>query len=130
MQLRHRSLDRAHDREVVVAGERRMDSTLQADLRRAPLPRLLAAAHDLLVRNEIRGAAQVGRQLPLREGAEAAAEVAHVRVLDVARDDVRDLLAADFAPEAVGGGEHAVALMAASTEQTNELLLAELVAGV
>ena len=49
------------------------------------------------------GAAQVRGELPLRERAEAAAEVADVRVLDVARDDVADVVAVDLAPEQVGG---------------------------
>ena len=85
MQVGHRVLDRAHDRGVVVAVEGRMDAALQADLGRAPLPRLFGAPHDLAVRDEVRLAAQIRGQLPLREGTEAAAEVADVRVLDVAR---------------------------------------------
>ena len=46
--------------------------------------------------------AQVRRQLALREGAEAAAEVADVRVVDVPRDDVGDRVAADLAAKRVG----------------------------
>ena len=100
--------DRVHDRGVVVAGERRVDPALEADLGRAAVPRLARPPDDLLVRDEVRRAAQVRRQLPLREGAEAAAEVADVRVLDVPRDDVADLVAADVAAEPVGGGEDAL----------------------
>ena len=85
---RHGVLDRPHDVRVVVARERRMDPALEADLRRAALPRLLGAPNDLLERDEVRRAAQVRRELPLRERAEAAAEVADVRVLDVPGDDV------------------------------------------
>ena len=103
-----RSLIASHDRGVVVAGERRVDPALEADLGRAALPGLARAADDLLVRDEVRRAAQVRRQLALREGAEAAAEVADVRVLDVPRDDVGDLVAADLAAEPVGGGEDAL----------------------
>ena len=84
---------------VVVAVERRMDPALQADLRRAALPRLLRAADDLLVRDEVRRAAQVRGELALRERAEAAAEVADVRVLDVPRDDVGDGVAVHLAPQ-------------------------------
>ena len=45
---RHRVLDRPHDREVVVAVERRVDAALQADLDGAALPGLLDAPHDLV----------------------------------------------------------------------------------
>ena len=100
--------DRVDDRRVVVAGEGRVDAALEADLGRAALPGLARAADDLLERDEVRRAAQVRRQLPLREGAEAAAEVADVRVLDVPRDDVADLVAAHLAPQPVGGGEDAL----------------------
>ena len=73
---------------VVVARERRMDPALEADLGRAALPGLADAPHDLLVGHEVRRPAEVLGELPLREGAEPAAEVADVRVLDVPRDDV------------------------------------------
>src|SRR5262249_33827876 len=130
VQSRHRVLDRAHDGEVVVAGEGGMDPALQAHLRRAALPGLLAAAHDLVMRDEIRGAAKVRREPSLGERAEAAAEVADVRVLDVAGDDVGDLVAADLASQYVGGGEDAVALVATCSEEAYELVLAHLVARV
>src|SRR5204862_2634359 len=116
-------LDHTHDRDVVVPGEGRMDAALEADLRRAALPRLVAAPHDLLVRHEVRRAAQVRSQLALRERAESAAEVADVRVLDVARDDVGHIVAADLAPEPVGGCENPVALPAPRAEQSHELVL-------
>ena len=126
----YRLLDRAHDAGVVVARERRMDPALQADLGRASLPRLARTADDLLERDEIRRAAQVPRELPLREGAEPTAEVADVGVLDVPGDDVRDLVPAGLAAEPVRGGEDAVQLVPARLEQAGELLLAELVPGV
>src|SRR6476660_9822213 len=107
-----------------------MDAALQANLRRAPLPRLFAATDDLLVGHEVRRAAQVGGQLSLRERAKAAAEVTDVRVLDVARDDVGHRVAADFAPQRVGRCEDTVALATACTEEPDELVLAELVTGV
>ena len=105
-----------------------MDPALEADLDRAALPGLLDAADDLVERDEVRRAAQVRGQLALRERAEAAAEVADVRVLDVPRDDVADLVAADLAPEPVGGGEDALRLLAARVEQPRDLVLAELAA--
>ena len=128
--LRHRVLDRAHDRLVVLAGERGMDPALEADLGGAALPRLDDAAGDLLVRDEIRRPAEVRRELPLREGAEAAAEIADVGVLDVARDDVAHLVAVHVAAEPVGGGEDALALVAARLEQPRDRVLVQLVACV
>ena len=128
--LRHGVLDRAHHRLVVVAVERGMDPALQAHLRRAAIPRLEHAPRDLVVRYEERRPAQVRRELALRERAEAAAEVTDVRVLDVARDDVADVVAADLAPQTVGRCEHALALLAARAEEACDLLLAELVARV
>jgi hypothetical protein len=103
-----------------------VDPALKADLGRAALPRLLRPPHDLVQRHEVGRAAQVLGELALRECAEAAAEVADVRVLDVACDDVGDLVAADLAAEAVRGSEDALALRAAGTQEPGELLLAEL----
>src|SRR6266516_6471759 len=130
VQLRDCVLDRADDGEVVVPGEGGMDPALQADLCRAALPGLLASAHDLLVRHEVRRAAEARRKLPFRECAEAAAEIADVRVLDVARNDIGDLIAANVAPELVRCGEHAVSFTAARTKEPDDLVLAELLACV
>src|SRR5581483_10014020 len=96
----------------------------------APLPRLVRAAEDLAGRDDVGRPAQVLRELSLRERAEAAAEVADVRVVDVPRDDVADRVAVHLAAEAVGRGQHAVQLLAAGGEQADELLLAELCLGV
>ena len=84
----------------------------------------LRAPDDLVERDEVRRAAQVRRQPAFREGAEATAEVADVRVLDVPGDDVADLVAAHLAPQPVGRREHALALLAAGLEEAHELLLA------
>src|SRR5688500_10309961 len=107
-----------------------MDAALQADLGRAAVPRLLGAADDLLERDEVRGATQVRREPALREGAEAAAEVADVRVLDVSRDHVADVVAADLAAQPVGRCENALALLAAGAEEPDELVLPQLRARV
>ena len=109
-------LDRAHDVGVVVAGEGRVDAALEADLGRSALPRLLGAPHDLVERDEVRRAAQVPRELPLGERAEAAAEVADVRVLDVPGDDVRHVVTAHLAPQPVSGSEDACRLLSARLE--------------
>src|SRR5438046_2925966 len=107
-----------------------MDPALQADLGGPATPRLLAATDDLVERNEVGGPAQVLGELALRERAEAAAEVADVRVLDVPRHDVADLVAADLAAHPVGRGEDALTLLSASAEEPDDLLLAQLVARV
>ena len=109
--LGHGGLDRLDDARVVVAGERRVDPALEADLGGAALPCLAHPAHDFLVRHEVRRPAEVLGELALRERAEAAAEVADVRVLDVPRDDVRHVVAAHLATEPVGCGEDPLALL-------------------
>ena len=124
--LRNRLLDGPHDVRVVVTCERGVDPTLEAHLRRAAIPGLLGTADDLLARDEIRRAAQIRRELPLRERAEAAAEVADVRVLDVPRHDVGDLVAADLASQRIGRRIHARRLLPARLEQPRDLVLAEL----
>ena len=106
-----------------------MDTALQADLGRASLPRLARAPDDLLARDEIRRAAQVPRQLAFRERAEAAAEVADVRVLDVPGDDVRHHVAAHLLSEPVRSREDALQLSTARLQQTGQLVLAQVVAG-
>ena len=66
-----------------------MDPTLNADLRRAQIPGLTRTRHDVIE------AAVVGILVVLmtREAAEAAAHVADVGEVDVAIDDVGDLVA-------------------------------------
>ncbi len=126
VQLGQLGPDRLDHRGVVVAREGRVDAALEADLGRASIPGLARPPDDLVERDEVGRATQVRRQPALREGAEAAAEVADVRVLDVPGDDVADLVAAHLAPQPVGRREHALALLAAGLEEADELLLPEL----
>src|SRR6266516_376951 len=107
-----------------------MDPALETYLRRPALPRFLAAPHDFFMRHQVRRAAQVRGQLPLRERAEAAAEVTDVRVLDVSRDDIADLVAAHLAPETVSSRKHAVAFVASGAKETRDLRLPVLGAGI
>src|SRR6266516_2520664 len=107
-----------------------MDPALETYLRRPALPRFLAAPHDFFMRHQVRRAAQGRGQLPLRERAEAAAEVTDIRVLDVASDDIADLVAAHLSPETVRSSKHPVPFVAAGAEETCDLLLPELGAGV
>src|SRR5581483_1124571 len=75
VEVRYLVFDRANDGGVVVAVERRVDPTLQADLGRPALPCLDRAPDDLVVRDEVRRAPQVRGELPFRERAEPAPEV-------------------------------------------------------
>src|SRR3954466_6476208 len=103
-----------------------MDASLQTDLARAAIPGLLAAPHDLLVRDEVRRSAQIRGELPLRERAEAAAEITDVRVLDVPRDDVGHLVSAHLAAQPVGRCKDAVPFVAARAKEPHEIVLPEL----
>jgi len=126
MQLGEHLLDRTANVEVEVAGEPGMDAALQADLGGAAVPGLFAAADDLVERDEVGRPAEVGRQLPLGERAEPAAEVADVRVVDVAGDDVGDRVAADLAAELVGSGDDGREVLAAGAEQLGDVVFVEL----
>src|SRR5207248_360083 len=130
VQFRDGALDRADDRFVVLTGESRMNPALKTHFGRAALPGFARTPDDLVKRNEIRGSAQIRGQFSFRERAEAAAEVADVRVLDVSRDDVGHVVTARLATQTIGGGEHAVQLLAAGAEQTHELRFAELVSRI
>src|SRR5919106_6737379 len=109
----------------MVARKCGVDAALEADLDGAALPRLARAAHDLLERDEVGRAAEVGGELALGEGAEAAAEVTDVRVVDVARDDVGDGVAADLAAQVVGGAENGPQVGSARLEELRHLVLVE-----
>src|SRR6266542_2443050 len=71
--------------------------------------------------------AQLRGPSSVRERAEPATEVAEVRVLDVARNHVGDLVAADVVAKAIGRGEHALPLLPARPEQPDDLVLPQLV---
>src|SRR5215471_15791138 len=90
MDIRHRFLDRATDREIGGAGIFRMDAALQAHLGRAALPRLLDPPPDLREVEVIGPPAQIFTELALGEGAELAAEIADIGVVDVAGHDIAD----------------------------------------
>src|SRR3954453_10588467 len=121
VQLGQDFLDRPADVDVEVAGEGRMDAALEADLGAAALPRLLTAADDLVERHEIGRPAQVGGQLALGKGTEAASEVADVGVVDVARDDVRDGVAADLPAKLVGGSDDRGEVATAGAEELGDV---------
>src|SRR6185369_13141546 len=78
----------AADIEIGGAGIFGMDAALHADFAGAAGPGLAGAAGDLLEVERVGAAAQILAQLALREGAELAAEIADIGVVDVARHHV------------------------------------------
>ena len=115
--------DRLDQLDVPLAREARVDAALQAHLGAAAVPRLVAAAQDLLAPQQVRGAAQVLGQLALGERAEAALEVADVGVVDVPADDVGDVVAVALGAHAVGRAGQQVDLGAAGRQQRGGLRL-------
>ena len=99
---------------------------LQAHLDRAAIPRLPAAPDDLVERHQVRRPAQVLGELALRERAEAAAEVADVRVVDVPRDDVADGVAAHLTAKRVGRARDRRLSLASRLEERGDIVLVEL----
>ena len=126
--LGHRFLHRAADAQVGLAGVVGVDAALHADFRRAALPGLDGATHDLFEFQVVGLAAQVLAQLALGEGAELALEVADVRVVDVPVDDVGHRVAVHFAPDRVRGGADGGELRATCGEQPGDLVLREVLA--
>src|SRR5262249_21277050 len=101
------------------------DTALQANLGGAAVPRLFAAPHDLVQIEVVGPAAQVFAELALRKGAELAAEIADVGVIDVAGDDVADRVAVDLAAQIVGGGADPVEFPTARLEQPHDVSLGQ-----
>ena len=118
-------LDGAADRFVGLAGVVGMDAALQADLGGAALPRLDGAPRHLLQREIVGLAAQVVVRAALGEGAEAAAEVADVGVVDVAVDDVADDVAAHRLAQRVGRAGDMAIVGVARREQPLDLGMVE-----
>ena len=114
-------LDRPADRFVGGAGVVGMDAALQADFRRAAIPRLDRAARDFLDGEIVGRAAQILVRAALREGAELAPEVADVGVVDVAVDDVAHDVAADRAAQRVGGLRDVPVVGVARREQAHDV---------
>src|SRR6266566_4320640 len=90
MEAGHGFFDGAAHVEIGGAGVFRMNAALQADFGGAALPGLLATPNDLVHVEVVGPAAQILAELALREGAELAAEITDVGVVDVAGDDVAD----------------------------------------
>ena len=125
MHVRQRRLDGLGDTDIGVAGIVGMDAALQAHLGRPARPGLLGPPHDLAHLQVVRRAAQRLVRLALGEGAERAAIVTNVGIVDVAVDHVTDHLAADAFPKCVGGLDHPVVVDVARREQPHDLALVQ-----
>ena len=93
-----RCLHRGGEVEVRRAGQLGVDAALHADLGGAELPGLLGPVGDLVEGERV----GVGVGAPLGERAEPAADVADVGEVDVAVDDVGDVVADRLAAQVVG----------------------------
>src|SRR5580704_5305242 len=107
--------------DIGLAGEAGFDAALHAHFGGAPLPCLARPPPDLLERKRVGLAAQVLAHLALRERAKLALEVAHIRVVDVAGDDIGDDVATGLAPQRVGSCAYGGELVAASPKQARDL---------
>src|SRR6516225_7085723 len=126
---RHRLLDRPAERDIGGAGVFRMDAALQADFGRATRPGLFDAPDDLNAVKVIGPAAQVFAELTLREGAELAAKIADVGVVDVAGHDIADGIAIDPLPQLVGSVAYRGEGRAACLEELNDVGFVKRLAG-
>ncbi len=124
-----RTADGLANLDVCTAGEAWFDASLHAHLGRAPLPRLARPPRNLVERQCVGPASKVFTQLAFGKGAELAFEIADVRVIDVARHDVRNHVPAHIAPQRVGSRAHGRKLVAARLKQTDDLALVERPAG-
>ncbi len=126
---RHRPLHRAQDGEIGLAGEIRMDAALHAHFGGAALPGFHRAAGDLVEIELIGPAAQMLIGPPLGEGAEAAAIGADIGVVDVAGDDIGDIVPRHLAAQLVRRLADELRLRAPRLEQPDDGVLAEHPAG-
>src|SRR5882724_6192879 len=125
----HRLLDGAADREISRPGVFRVDPALHAHLGGAALPGLLDPPLDLGKVEVIGAPAQILAELALRKGAELAPEVADVGVVDIAGHDIADDIPADPLPELVCRPANCRKGAAARREEPRDLSLAKRFSG-
>ena len=116
----------AREVEVGRAGKVGVDSALHANLGRAERPRLIHAIADLLHRE--REGISIGA--PLSERAEPAARVTDVREVDVAVDDVSDLVADRVAAHSISEVGERVKVGAVGREQGQVVRVAQAGGGI
>src|SRR6516164_7343996 len=125
----HRFLDRPADREICRPGVFRMDPALHAHLCRAALPGFLDPPLDLGEVEVIGPSAQIFAELTFRKGAELTAEIADVRVVDVAGYDVADDVTVDVLAQLIGCATHRIEIRAARPKQLYDVGHAERISG-
>jgi len=114
-------LDFGSDFEVGCSWQIGMDPSLHAHLGGPRVPRLGGPVADLLQRQRVR----VGVCPPLRERAEPAAGIADVGEVDVASDDIGDVVAHGFATECVGDSGQGLQVRAVRGQQGERLGIGE-----
>src|SRR5436190_533522 len=80
----------AADLEILLPGIARMNAALHANFGGAARPGLRDAFLDFTEREIVRTAAQVLAHFAFGEGAEAASEIADIRIVEIAGDDIGD----------------------------------------
>ena len=93
-----------------------MNAALQAELHRAAVPGFDGAALDFLEAQIVGPAPQVVAEFALGEGAELAAEMTDVGVVDVAGDDVTNIVATCLRAQSVGRLADSVKVLAAASK--------------
>ena len=125
MHVRRRRFHGAANIEIGLAAVIGVDAALHADLGGAAPPGFRDAPGDLAMFEVIRSAAQILAHPAFRKGAELAAEIAHIGVVDIAVDDVADGLAADLGAQAISGRAHRLEGGAAGLKQAGDFRFAE-----
>ncbi len=98
-----------------------MDAALHANFRGAPVPGLGHPAADFVQGQIIRAAAQVFAQLALGKGTELAFEIANIGVIDIAHDNVGNVVPIDLAPQVIRRPADRVNLATTRREQAFDL---------
>src|SRR6202050_1776715 len=128
MNVRHRILDGRDDAKIGVAIVARMNAALQAHFSRPCLPRLARTLRNHFQLEPVGRPAQLSGAAPLGEGAESAVIQADVGVVDVAVDDVGDLLAHRGAAQATGAAYHRAESRPLNRKERDDRLRGQLLA--
>ena len=129
MHVRLSLLDSLDNGEIGLAGIIRMYAPLQANLGRAFLPGLGDAPLDFSQGQVIAALAQVLSHAPLGKGAETAAEIADIGVVDVPVDNVSNRITVDLTAQFVGCLPDLDIIRSACVEQACNLGFSQAVSG-
>ena len=123
--LGRRVFDGTADIQIGVAGVLGVDAALHAYLGGAASPCLGTTTRDLVEVEVVGCTSQILAELALGEGAELTLEVADVGVVDIAIDDIGDLVAIDLAAQRVGRSHDGHEVVTPRGEQFSDLRLVE-----